>query len=116
MFLNSNIYIMKYVKTYEALDKKFKKFLIITNDTYDDYDKKSKFYIVKNVEIYARTAIMNVNFLFRYNDEHNYGPIPRREGHFNLSVNNLNVLYQSNTYKECIDMMSFVANTNKYNI
>lgn len=107
---------MKYIKTYEAARKKFKKFLIITNDTYDDYDQKSKFYIVKNVQIYDKTSIMEVRFLFRYNDEQNYGTIPRMMSNYSLDINNMDVRYQSNTYKECIEMMSFVASTNKYNI
>ena len=100
---------MKYIKTYEALAKKFKKFLIIASK-----ENEYKYHIIRNdgpskpFENY-----MTVKIIYKFTDENNF---IKTNIKFFIKYNELNILFQSDTLKDCVEMIPIMNNVQKYNI
>ena len=109
---------MKYIKLYEEINfwnvKSLKKFIVITDDTFDDYNKRYKYYIIKNLGLqYVGSIMLHVKFKYKYDDEHNYESI---NSEYQLNINNLNILYQSDKLKDCIEYLHLMSKGEKYNL
>jgi len=107
---------MKYIKKFENIQ--FKKFMILTNNSdnfFDDYNKKYKFYIVRYIgpDSYVK-GDFEVKFIFKYNDEKNFEKI-NKNGRYRLK-SNMSILYQSSTLKDCMKMLPILKDSNNYNL
>jgi hypothetical protein len=106
---------MKYLHYFENNNPELKKYIVVkSNDYINFFDDTYDYYILKFIGFDTDKNWIQTEFVYQYNNEDTYNKI--LNDYYELNLNKLNIVYQSNTLKDCIEKLSIISKSNKYNL